>query len=197
MAERREIELIPRELEEARKQEKLLQTARLVGFGFLGLSFLVIFLILSIVGAQTVLISNLHRQISEKEARISELSTVEEKVVGLADKNAALTQIFSGRSYFSILLKTLETSIPQGIAITTLSTSQTEEVVALSGETRSYGDLAKFLRNLVDPEKGGSLFTQVALTSVVLEPTTGKAKFVAEATTVEGGLKKGWEELLK
>jgi len=48
MVERREIELIPRELEEARKQEKLLGTARLVGFGFLALSILVIFLILSI-----------------------------------------------------------------------------------------------------------------------------------------------------
>lgn len=197
MLERREIELLPEEIEAARRRERELRTYRLIGLGFLGLAILVLVLLLSLIGGQTLLVNNLRRQISDKEARIGELAAVGEKVVGLADKNAALIQIFSGRSYYSILLETLKTSIPQGIVITNLSTSQTEKVVNLSGETRSYGDLAKFLRDLVDPKKGGSLFTQVALTSVVLEPTTGKAKFVAEVTVAEGGLQKGWEALLK
>lgn len=197
MVERREIELLPEEIEAARKHEKGLRTYRLIGLGILGLAILVLVLLLSLIGGQALLVNNVRRLISEKEAQIGELATTEEKIVGLADKNAALTQIFSARSYYSILLETLRKSVPQGIAITTLSAAQTGEAVNLSGETRSYGDLAKFLKNLVDPKKGGSLFTQVALSSVVLEPTTGKAKFVAEATVVEGGLKKGWETLLK
>jgi len=197
MVERREIELIPRELEEARKQEKLLGTARLVGFGFLALSILVIFLILSIVGAQTVMINNLRRQVGEKGARIGELSTVEEKVVGLSNKNIALTQIFGARSYHSILLQALKKSIPAGIRLNGLSASKTEATVGISGETQSYTELATFLKNLVDPEKGGSLFTQAGLTSVSFDPTKGTAQFVAEVVIIEGGLKKGWEELLK
>lgn len=202
--ERREIELIPKELEEARKRGKLLRTSRFVGFGFLGLSILVAVLILSVVGAQTVTRNNLRRQISEKEARVSELSAVEEKVVALADKNTALTQIFSGRSYYSILLEALKKSIPSGVKVIGLSASaelssasQAETVVGLSGETLSYTVLATFLRNLVAPEKGGSLFTQAGLTSVTFDPTKGTAQFVVEVTLMESGLKKGWEALLE
>jgi len=197
MMERREIELIPKELEEKREREKRLRTARFVGFGFLGLSVLVTVLILSVVGAQTVLRDNLLRQISGKEARLSELASTEEKVVALADKNVALTRIFSGRSYYSILLEALEKSVPSGIEVTGLSASQAEATVELSGEIQSYTELAIFLRNLVDPGKGGSLFTQAALTSVTFDPTKGTALFIAEVTLMENGLKKGWEVLLE
>lgn len=195
--ERREIELIPREPEEAIKREKRLRTFRLAGFGFLGLSALILALLLSITGGQTVVTNNLRRQISEKEAQIGELSATEEKVVGFTDKNDALTQIFRERSHYSILLEALKGSIPSGVEVTGLSTSQAETTVGLSGEVQSYTELATFLKNLVDPAKGGSLFTQAGLTSVTFDPTKGTAQFVAEVVIMEGGLKKGWEVLLQ
>lgn len=197
MVEKREIELIPREIEEAKKEEKGLRTARLIGFGVLGLSILAVVLLSSVVGGQMLLAKNLQGKISEKEIRIGELAATEEKVVALTDKNAALSQIFSERSYYSILLEALAKSVPQGITVTGLSAIQTGTKVGLSGETRSYLDLARFLKNLVDPEKGGSLFTQAGLTSVVFDPTKGTAQFVAEATVLETSLKKGWEGILR
>lgn len=174
-----------------------MRTFRLLGFGSLGLSVLIMVLLLSLVGAQTVQVNNLRRQVSEKETRIGELVAIEEKVVGLADKNNALTQIFGERDYYSILLEALRESIPAGVDVTGLSTSQGEVTVGLSGEIRGYIALAQFLRNLVDPEKGGSLFTQAGLTSVTFDRSSGKAKFVAEVTVVEDGLKKGWKVLLE
>lgn len=197
MAERKEIELIPKEVEATRERERKIRTSRLVGFGFLGLSVLILALLLSLIGAQTVMVSSIRRQISEKEARIGELAATEDKVVALTDKSNAMTQIFSGKSYYSVLLEALQKSIPSGVEVTGVSASETEATVGLSGETQSYIDLAKFLENLVDSAMGGSIFTQVALSSVSFDPTTERAQFVAEATVVKANLKKGWEVLLE
>lgn len=195
--ERKEIELIPKEVEATRERERKIRISRLVGFGFLGLSVLILALLLSLIGIQTVTVNSIRRQISEKETRIGELATTEEKVVALTGKSDAMTQIFGGRSYYSILLEALEESIPSGVGVTGFSAGETEATVGLSGETQSYIDLAKFLENLVDSEMGGSVFSQVALTSVTFDPATEKAEFVAEATVVKANLKKGWEVLLE
>jgi len=190
MAERKEIELIPKEVEAAREQKRKLRTARLIGFGVLGFAVLALVLLLSLIGGQALIVNNLRRQVSEEEARIAELASVEEKVLGLEGKNTALTQIFSRRSHYSILLRALQKSVPRGITIASLSAAQGKTVVDLSGTTKSYGDLAIFLRNLVDSKKGGSLFTEAALTSVALDPTLGVAKFIIVVAMQGNGLKR-------
>lgn len=195
--ERREIELIPREIEEAKKEEKGLRAVRLIGFGILGLSILIAVVLSSVAGGQMLLTKNLQGKISEREARIGELTAIEEKVGSLADKNDALTQIFRGRRYYSVLYEALEKSIPSGIEVTGTSADAAKSVVGLSGKTQSYLDLAKFLENLVDPALGGAVFTEVALTSVVFDPEKGEAQFAAEAKVLEASLEKGWEGILE
>lgn len=195
--EKREIELIPREIEEAEREKKGLRAVRLIGFGVLGLSILAVALLSSVVGGQMLLAKNLQGKISEKEAKIDELAATEEKVTALADKSGALTQIFRERRYYSILFEALAGSIPMGIEVTGVSAEAAKTVVGLSGETQSYLDLAKFLENLVDPALGGSVFAEVALTSVTFDPNKGVAQFAAEVTVLEASLEKGWEGILR
>ncbi|NIT03395.1 hypothetical protein GTO10_00400 [Candidatus Saccharibacteria bacterium] len=91
----------------------------------------------------------------------------------------------------------IKKSIPQGVVVTHLSTDQTTPMVNTSGTIRSYSELALFLKNLVDPTKGGSLFTEAGIQSVILDPTTGKAKFTVDITIAAGGLRKSLDDLLK
>ncbi len=197
MAERKEIELIPKEVALARREERRLFTFRVAGFAFLGLTLVVLAILLSLIGGQTLLLNNLQRQVSTKEERIADLVEIEKKVTGLANKNNTLTQVFNTRSYYSVLLAAIKKSIPQGVVVTHLSTDQTTPMVNTSGTIRSYSELALFLKNLVDPTKGGSLFTEAGIQSVILDPTTGKAKFTVDITIAAGGLRKSLDDLLK
>ena len=193
MIERREIELIPKELKETKKRSKLIRSTRLVGFGLLGISVLACVIGASVIGSQKVIAGRIQKQIAEKETRIAELNTIEEKLVLFAHKNSGLARIFGDRRYYSTLLDALKKSIPAGVTVTALATSSASNVVGLSGEINTYTELAAFMRDIIDPEKGGSLFTEISLTSVSFDPTTGLAQFVAEATMISDGLKKGWE----
>ncbi len=70
-----------------------------------------------------------------------------------------------------------------------LEMEKDEVLVTINGETANYVNLAAFLQNLTDPEKGGALFEGAALTSVNLNTSKGTAEFVIEATMLKDGIK--------
>lgn len=197
MAEKKsEIELIPEELEEARKRKGIFATIRLVGFAILGVSVFAVVVLFALKQAQTASLASVNQKIETEESRIAEMSEVEAQVFGIADKSNALADILSDRNYYSTLLEALEDSTPSGLTITALSTSTEEEEIGVTGEVENYSALATFLRNSVDPKKGGVLFTEIALSSVSYDPSEGKAQFTATLTMKKDGLKGGWEDLL-
>jgi Tfp pilus assembly protein PilN len=188
MVERRGIELVPKELEAEKKKVGLLRSVRLIGFVFLGAAILAIALLYLVVNSRSSSLDSLNQQISDKESRIAEMAETEEKVITLATKNTLLTKILATRSYYSLLLEALQRSIPVGVDVSDLIT--VGEKARLSGSVQSYLSLDSFLRSLVDPAKGGTLFEEVSLTSVSYDATTGEAEFTAEVTLEEDGLLK-------
>jgi Tfp pilus assembly protein PilN len=188
MVEKRGIELVPKELEAEKKRVGLLRSARLVGFIFLGAVALTTAVLYLVVNSRENALSDLNRQVSDRESTISELSEIEGKVTALTSKNNLFTKIFSSRKYYSLLLEALQKSTPIGVTVTDLTTVQGE--ARLSGSVQSYLSLDNFLRSLVDPAKGGALFEEVSLTSVSYDSSTGGAEFTAEVTIEEDGLLK-------
>ena len=193
MATKREIELIPEEIEEARRQARKFRIIRLICFGFLGAAGLVVFLLLSAVTAESVALRGLEKEVSEKRAEIDSLADIEKKVIGLADKNNALNEIFLNRSYYSIFLEALNTSTPSGIFVSTLSVGKTKGTIDLNGEALGYNQLAQFLRNLVDENLGGTIFTKAALSSVTADANSGKSRFVVSLSMPEDAIQEGWD----
>ncbi len=196
MAEEHRIELIPREIEEARKRAVLVRSLRVLGLGLLTLTVMVTAALFSVVQAQKSSLRNIQQQVAAKKAALADLADTEIKVAGLTDKTKALIYIFDNRNYYSLLLEALSKGTPAGVSITDLTAASTGEI-SLTGEVLDYTSLANFLRDMVDPEKGGSLFTEVGLTSVSFNPSTGTAQFTAEAEVVKNGLRGGWESLLE
>lgn len=196
MIERRAIELIPRELEAEKRRSHMMRSARLLGFGILGVAVAGSVIILTFVATQKAATNKIQGQITEKETRIGELSETEEKLFLFASKNSALTGIFQTRRYFSFLFDALKNSTPAGVTVTALTAGASADTITVTGEIITYMELATFLRNLIDPAMGGTLFSEVSLTSVNLNPTEGTAVFIAEVSLTSKGLQKGWEALL-
>jgi len=195
MAEKHRIELIPKEVRAVKTRTLLIRSLRLGGFVLLGAVVLVTVGLLAAVQAQTAALEDVQQQVAVEEAKLADLSEVEAKVTGLAAKSAVVGYVFEHRKYYSLLLEALSKSTPDGVTVTGLSVSQGDEI-GLTGEVMSYTHLANFLRDLVDPEKGGSLFTEVGLASVTFNPVEGTAQFAANVTMARNGLSGGWESLL-
>ena len=190
MVEKRGIELIPKEIEAAKERKVLIARLRWAGFGVLGASLGLSLLLWGGVGIQTTRLTSLEEAVGEQTSKVVAFAETEEMVLGLAAKSAVLRKIFTERDYFSLLLEAMEKSTPPGLTVTGLSARRDEARVTISGETLGYVELADFLKNLVNVNLGGTLFTEAALTSVTLDPASGKVDFVAEVTMRRNGLKK-------
>lgn len=190
MAEKREIELIPRELEAAKGLANFLAKLRFVGFGLLGAG--VILSVAAWGGAlgQEARLNGVEDSISKQTSALAKLADTEKMVLGLQVKSQGVIKIFTERNYFSSLLDALSASTPSGITVKGLEASKDEILVTLSGTTTSYEELSRFLKNLVDPTVGGSIFIEASLTSVVADSATGRAGFVVEAKTRPQALRK-------
>lgn len=190
MAEKRAIELIPKEIEAAKGRDVLLKKLRLFGFGF----FLLCFLIASGIFAFTLILStqlnNLKQESSNLEVEIAQFADLESKILGLSAKSAGLSKILVQRDYFSLGLSAAFASISPSLRITGFDIQKDKNIVSINGETSSYLTLAAFLQNLVAADKGGALFTNAALVSVNLNSAKGTREFVIEATIKKNGLKK-------
>lgn len=197
MAEKSTIELIPQEVEAARGRGLLLRRLRLYGFGFFALSILVSGGLFAFSWSISTKLENLKQESIQQATQIAQFADLEKKVLGLADKSAASTKIFSQRDYFSIVLATIEGSRPANLKVNGATTERDVASVTINGETVSYINLAAFLQNLTDPNKGGILFESASLTSVNLNTSKGTAEYVIEATMRKNGLKKSLGEETK
>uniref|UniRef100_A0A832E0L1 PilN domain-containing protein n=1 Tax=candidate division WWE3 bacterium TaxID=2053526 RepID=A0A832E0L1_UNCKA len=189
MAERKEIELIPKEIEAAKSREARLRQIRLAGFGFFLLSFLIAGGIFAFSWSLSTQLKDLQQESAKQVAQIAQFADVESKVLGLADKSLALTEILTQRDYFSIAVEAVEASRPAELKVTGLTIQKDKTLITINGETANYIVLAAFLQNLLDIQKGGTLFTDVGLSSVNLNSAKGTAEFVIEAITRKNGLK--------
>lgn len=189
MAEKSTIELIPKEVEAARGREVLVHRLRLYGFGFFILSILISGGLFALSWSTSAQLDNFKQESAQQVAQIAQFADLEEKVIGLTDKSAALTRVLSQRNYFSIALEAIEKSRPATLKVNGSTLERDKDTVTITGETASYINLAAFLQNLVDPERGGALFTGAALTSVNLNAARGTAEYVVEATMRSDGLK--------
>ena len=188
MIERREIELIPKEIEAAKGQEVLLRKFRLVSFGFFFLTLLIFGGIFAYRLSLSAQLDNLKQQSASEVAKIAQYADVESKVLGLTYKSSAVDKILSQREHFSIALAAVSASQPSGLKVTGVDVTRGENTATIKGESANYVILAAFLRNLVDSGKGGKLFADVVLSSVTLNSSKSRAEFVIEATMIKNGL---------
>ncbi len=178
-----DISLLPEEVEKKKEQEargRLLRKASLIFLVvslFLGASSLIYSLVLS---SQ---FSNLEQNTASEKSKISSLSEIELKAQDLEARVDSLKSIFEEGVYFSNLLTALSRAVPADVSIVEM-TVPSEETVSISGVSRSYVSLAKFLLNLK-----GELFEVVELRSVSLDQQTGEANFDLNLKVAEGGLK--------
>jgi len=188
MIERREIELIPQEIEAAKGQEVLLRKFRLVSFGFFFLTLLIFGGIFAYRLSLSAQLDNLKKQSVSEVAKIAQYADVESKVLGLTYKSSAVDKILSQREHFSIALAAVSASQPSGLKVTGVDVTRGENTATIKGESANYVILAAFLRNLVDSGKGGKLFAEAVLSSVTLNSSKSRAEFVIEATMIKNGL---------
>ena len=188
MIERREIELIPKEIEAAKGQEVLLRKFRLVSFGFFFLTLLIFGGIFAYRLSLSAQLDNLKQQSASEVAKIAQYADVESKVLGLTYKSSAVDKILSQREHFSIALAAVSASQPSGLKVTGVDVTRGENTATIKGESANYVILAAFLQNLVDSGKGGKLFADVVLSSVTLNNSKSRAEFVIEATMIKNGL---------
>lgn len=190
MVERKEIELIPKEIETAKAREGLSRRFRVASLVF----FLISLFAFGGFSAFSLILSTrlneLKQESAAEETQIAQLVEIESKVLGLVNKSAALNQILAQRDHFSISLAAVESSRPSNLRVTGLTVQKDETKTTISGETVSYVTLAAFLQNLVDKDKGGVLFTNAVLNSVNLNSSKGTAEFVIEAGIKKDGMKK-------
>ena len=188
MIERREIELIPKEIEAAKGQEVLLRKFRLVSFGFFFLTLLIFGGIFAYRLSLSAQLDNLKKQSVSEVAKIAQYADVESKVLGLTYKSSAVDKILSQREHFSIALAAVSASQPSGLKVTGVDVTRGENTATIKGESANYVILAAFLQNLVDSGKGGKLFAEAVLSSVTLNNSKSRAEFVIEATMIKNGL---------
>ena len=188
MIERREIELIPQEIEAAKGQEVLLRKFRLVSFGFFFLTLLIFGGIFAYRLSLSAQLDNLKKQSVSEVAKIAQYADVESKVLGLTYKSSAVDKILSQREHFSIALAAVSASQPSGLKVTGVDVTRGENTATIKGESANYVILAAFLQNLVDSGKGGKLFAEAVLSSVTLNSSKSRAEFVIEATMIKNGL---------
>ncbi|GEM_PF-6228152 len=190
MAEKSTIELIPKEVETARKKEVFLRRLRWGGWGFFIFAILISGTLFAFSWNLSTKLSGLKQESAQKVAQIAQFADLEKKILGLANKSAAVTRILSQRDYFSTALAAIEASRPASLKVSGTTIEKDKTLVTIIGETTSYVSLAAFLQNLTDPSRGGKLFEKAALTSVNLNASKGTAEYVIEATTGRNGLKR-------
>lgn len=184
------IELIPKEVEAVKERARSARRFQLFAILFFIVSAAVGGLLFYYRQTRAQDLETVQAEVGRHEAAIADLSDIETKVILLRDRTTAIPKIFAERDYLSTALVAVEISRPSNVDVTGMTMERDDTEVAINGETASYSSLADFLDNLVSPQRGGTLFLQVGLTSVNLDPSTGMISFTIEALMRAGGLKK-------
>lgn len=178
-----DISLLPREVEKARAEEARGRSFRKGSLVFLAVSLLLgagVFIYSLVLQNQ---LSNLEKNILNEESKISSLLEIELQAHDLEARTKVLGEVFRAKTYFSTLLSTFSQAVPTDVSLTEM-TVPSAETVSVSGTSRSYPSLSKFLLNL----EAAGLFETVGLRSVSLDEQTGEAKFDVNLTINKGGL---------
>lgn len=167
-----DISLLPTEVEKKREEEARVVLLRKASLVFLIVSFVFgasVFIYSLVLKSQ---LSKLEQNSRDESSKISSLTEVETKAQDLAARIGVLKTVFGEKIYFSNLLTTVSQAVPADVGISEM-TVPSAEVISVSGTSRSYISLAKFLLNLKDAK----IFAAVELHSVSLDRETGEAKF--------------------
>ena len=187
------ISLLPEEVEKVRLEEARAAFLRRLALG----SFIISLLLAAIVFGYSFLVigssrTRLERKNKKERSRISSEADVELKAYDLSRRFRAIQKILAERAYFSLLLTQLQGAIPPDVTLTEM-VAPSEETITISGTSRSYPSLARFLLNLRNGSATGSgsksLFRSVELRSVSLDKQSGAVKFDVSLKLVEGGLR--------
>lgn len=185
--ERKDINLLPRELYVRRRRQEQKKTVNSLSVAFfvisLGLSaaaFLYMFFV-----SQSV--KSVVAAVSQEEQKIANLKLLEEDAQRLEVKSNALYSILKSKKKYSYLLEILSKAAPSGVRVTSLGTAPTGEV-QVAGLADSYAILSRFLLNVLDPQIGGVIFAAADLNSVNLDERVGGARFLTTFYLKEGSL---------
>lgn len=185
--ERKDINLLPKELVVKRKQQEQKKTINLLAVAFFLVSLVLSFSVFlySIFLSQSV--KGVAAAVNKEEQKVRDLNLLEEDARRLEAKSSALFTILKSKKKYSYLLEVLANSAPAGVRVTSLVTAVTGEV-QVSGLADSYVILSRFLLNILDPQIGGVIFSSADLNSVNLDERVGGARFLATLYLKEGSL---------
>lgn len=185
---RKEINLLPKELKEEKKVQKIRSSLGSLSLIFLilvaGLSFLSSALLVNLKLRQ----SGLNKEMAQTSQKIRDLGVVESEAARLENKLSAANKIFEQKKLYSKLLGALSSAAPKEMIILSLSTFG-ENRVSLTGLAQSYFVLSQFIGALVDPASGGKVFAGADLTSASLDEVSGKIRFSMILYLKSDGLK--------
>ena len=180
-----DISLLPKEIEIKKEQEARDRLLLRGGSVFLAVALLFCLGVFVYSLALKSQLSNLEKSVASERSEIASLLEIEREAKDLESRVEVLAKILNKKIYFSGLLSALAEAVPVDVAIAEV-TVPSAEAVSVSGTSRSYVSLAKFLLNLKEP----GLFEVVELRSVSLDQQTGEANFDLNLGVVEGGLQK-------
>jgi Tfp pilus assembly protein PilN len=183
------ISLLPQEVEKVRAEEARASFLRRLAVIFFVAAFLVGVVVFGYSFSLRGTISNLDTQISKESSKISSMSETAVQAQDLSRRSSALREIFANRADFSVLLAQIQNAVPPDVKVTDMVVPS-EESVSVSGTSRSYPSLAKFLLSLQGGSGKDSLFKTVELRSVSLDKQSGEVKFDVNLKIAEGGLRR-------
>lgn len=182
------INLLPTELVVKREESAKNKSYNLVAVGFFIVSVLLSLIVslYSLYLAQSL--KGLNSLVKKEETKVNDLKVLEQDAIRLEDKAAALTEIFTRKKKFSKLLEIMSLTTPEGVKITSLSSSSTDSL-QVSGAADSYINISQLLLNILNPEIGGLVFSGAELNSVNLDERLGGARFLLTLRLKPGSLK--------
>jgi Tfp pilus assembly protein PilN len=185
--ERRDINLLPKELVVRRRQQEQKKAVNFLAAAFfvvsLGIST-AFFLYLFFLSQST---KSVVAAVSKEEQKIANLRLLEEDARRLEVKSSALYSILKSKKKYSYLLEILAKAAPAGVRVTSLVTAPSGEI-QVAGLADSYVILSRFLLNILDPQIGGEIFAAADLNSVNLDERVGGARFLTTFYLKEGSL---------
>ena len=172
-----DINLIPGELRSQRANEERAKSLLIVSVVLLIVSFIFsggVYVYKMLLEKN---IAEISYQVTSEEEKIKNLAGVESKMMVLGSKVSYIYSILSSRAYYSTLLSSVGSMLPEGVSLTELS-SETETKVAIGGITPSYNVLAELIKNITEDAKtSASIFDYPELTSVSLKEDINRIEF--------------------
>lgn len=135
-------------------------------------------------------VTQLEKDIRSSKNSIKTFEDIELQARTIKKKASLVDKVISEEEHYSVVLEALTTSVPAEVSLTDLQIT-TPEKATVSGEVSNYLDLARFIRALLDEDKGGWLFTDVGVRSVGMGSGESSVKFDLEIGVDESLLRRG------